>query len=121
MSTKRETFKLKLIDGREVELLVIDRVGEFVLHPPWHDPKSRKMAVVTHAPTGRQITHTWSKIAKAFMRGARTNRTFARLAPAARAYNANPEKFTLDPKSSGARAWRAIRRYERILEDRIEL
>jgi hypothetical protein len=121
MSTKRETFKLKLLDGELVELPIIDRVGEFVLHPPWQDPKSRKWAVVTHAPTGRQITHTWSKIAKAFMRGARTNRTFARLVPAAHAYAANPEKFRLDPKSTAARAWRAIRRYERILDKRIEL
>lgn len=123
MSTKpkRDTYKLKLMDGAVVELPVIDRVGEFVLHPPWQEPKSRKWAVVTHAPTGLQVTHTWTKIAKAFMQGARTNRTFARLAPAARAYAASPEKYTLDPKSSGARAWRAIRRYERILEARITL
>lgn len=121
MSTKRETFKLTLVDGEIVELPVIDRVGEFVLHPPWDNSKSRKMAVVTHAPTGRQVIHTWTKIACAFMNGARTNRTLARLAPAARAYAANPEKFTLNPKSPAARAWRALRRYENILTDRISL
>jgi hypothetical protein len=75
MSKRRETFKLKLLDGKIVELPVIVRVGEFVLHPPQQDPKSRKKAVITHEPTGRQVSHTWAKIAKAFMHGARTNRT----------------------------------------------
>lgn len=121
MSKKREMFKLKLFNDKIVELPIIIRVGEFVLHPPWQDPKSRKFAVVTHELTGRQVFRTWTKIAKAFMRGARSNRTLSRVAPAAHAFAMDPERFVLDPKSSAGRAWRAIRRYEKILGDRIEL
>lgn len=118
MSTKRETFKLVLVDGDIFELRVIDRIGSFVAHPPWQNPKSRSLLVVTHEPDGCFMIESYAKIVRAFMNGAKTGKTLARVAEA---WRKKCDGQAFDVNSKEGIAWRAVRRYQKMLEERIAL
>ena len=107
--------RIKLVHEVEpVELRVVARVGEFVAHVPWNAAEGfEKFLTVSHEPTSAEVFCEKARLVRAFMRGAKTGRTLARVAEVWKAFHADMSK-PVDPP----RAWRAVRRYQRMLQKR---
>ena len=107
--------RIKLVHEAEpVELRAVARVGEFVAHVPWNASAGyEKYLTLSHEDTSAEVFCEKARLVRAFMRGAKTGRTLARVAEAWRARMADPYGKMMNP-----RAWRAVRRYQQILQKR---
>lgn len=92
----------------------VARIGEFVAHVPWNASEGfEKFLTLSHEPTSAEVFCEKARLVHAFMRGAKTGKTLARVAEAWRARLADPAGKMMNPL-----AWRAVRRYQQILQKR---